>query len=138
MFIVKFLLYHFAFEHFLAYLDGKGSVEFGELCLDESHADALIDAEAMIARRYFTHYFALGVEDCVAVTRNCFVCKFDADELLSNAVGLLLDEGFLTDELFFIQLSEHRKTSHNRRNVCAEFVAVEGQPDFEAKRVAAT
>ena len=69
VFVVELLLNHSAGEDLLADLYLEGRVKLGELCLDESHADALIDAEAMIACRYFAHHFALGVQDCVAVTR---------------------------------------------------------------------
>ena len=136
MFIVKFLLYHFAGEHFLANLDGKRCVELGELCLDESHADALIDAEAVVARRDFDHLFAVHVEHRIAVTWDCFVCEFDADELLRHAVGLLLCEGFLADELRLVELAEHREASHDRRDVCTEFVAIERKAYLEAQGVA--
>lgn len=98
-----------------------------------SHANALVDAKAMIARCYLANYFSIGVQDGITVSGNRFVCKLDADKLLSDAVCLLLDECFLTDELLFIQLAEHRETCHNGRDVCAEFVAIKGKSDLEAK-----
>ena len=138
MFIVKFLLNHFAFEHFLADLDRERGVELGVLALDEGHADALIYAEAMIAGRHFAHLLALHVEDGIAVTGDRFVCEFDADELLCNAVCFLLNEGFLADELGLVELAEHRQTSHDWGDVCAEFVAIKRQTDLEAQGVATT
>ena len=72
------------------------------------------------------------------MTGNGLVCEFDADELLRHAVSLLLCEGFLADELGLVEFAEHGETGHDGGDVCAEFVAVEGQADFEAQGVAAT
>lgn len=107
MFIVKFLLDNFALEDFLADLDREWCVEFCIVGLDESHADALVHAEAMIAGRYFAHDFAFSVEDSIAVTRDCLVHEFYADELLCDAICLLLNEGFLADEFRLVELAEH-------------------------------
>ena len=138
MFIVKFLLDDFAFEHFLADLYLQRGVEFCIVALDEGHADALIYAEAMIAGRHFAHLFALHVEDWIAVTGDGFIHEFDADEFLCDAVCLLLCEGFLADELGLVELAEHRQTSHDGGDVCAEFVAIKRQTDLEAQGVATT
>ena len=92
----------------------------------------------MIACRHFAHRLAIGVEDCIAMTGNSLVRKFDADELLCHAVCLLLCEGFLADELGLVELAEHREASHDGGDVCAELVAIEGQTDLEAQGVATT
>ena len=138
MFIVKFLLDNFALEDFLADLDKEWGVEFCIVGLDESHADALVHAEAMIAGCDFANLFAFGIEDCITVTRDCFIHEFDADELLWNAVCLLLNEGFLTDEFGLVEFAEHRQTCHDGRDVCAKFVAIKWQTDFEAQGIATT
>ena len=138
MFIVKFLLDDFARECLFANLDLERRVEFCIVCFDEGHADALVHAEAVIAGGDFAHLLALHVEDGIAVAGNCFVCEFNADELLCDAVCLLLCKGFLADELGLVELAEHGETCHYGGDVCTEFVAIKRQADLEAQGVATT
>ena len=137
VFIVKLFLYHLSLEDLFADLDGERCVEFCELGLDEGHADALIDAEAVVAGCDFAHDFAICVKNGITVTGDSLVSKFNTDELLRYAVGFLLHEGFLADEFGLVELAEHREASHYWRDICAEFVAIQWQTYFEAERVAA-
>ena len=127
MFVVELFLDDFARECLFADLYLQRGVELGVLCLDEGHADALVHAEAMIAGRHFAHLLALHVEDSIAVAGDCLICEFDADELLCDAVCLLLCKGFLADELGLVELAEHRQTCHYGGDVCTEFVAIKRQ-----------
>ena len=102
MFVIEFFLYYFALEYFLSYLDVEGCVEFCIVCFDECHADAFVDAEAVVSGCYFAHLFAFCVEDGVAVAWYGFVCEFYADEFLFDAVCFLFFEGFFADEFGFV------------------------------------
>ena len=70
------------------------------------------------------------------MTGNSLVCQFDTYEFLRHAIGFLLNEGFFANELRLVQLTEHRKTCHDGRDVSTKLVAIEGQTYFEAQRVA--
>ena len=93
MFIVEFLFNYCAGEHFLANLNLQGGVELCVFRLDESHADAFIDGEAVVAGGNFADGFACFVQDGIAVTWDGFVGQFDADEFLCHAVCFLLCQG---------------------------------------------
>ena len=134
--IEEFLLDDGAGEGLLTDTDLNGSVEGGIAGIDEGHTDALVDGEAVVAGGDDADLLAIDLHG-IAIAGDGLVVQLDADNLLGNAVRLLLGEGFLTDELGLVQLDEDAETCHEGRDFGAEFVTVERQGNLETKRVAA-
>ena len=109
--IEEFLLDDGAGEGLLADTDLNGSVEGGIAGIDEGHTDALVDGEAVVAGGDDADLLAIDLHG-IAIAGDGLVVQLDADNLLGNAVRLLLGEGFLTDELGLVQLDEDAEASH--------------------------
>ena len=77
----------------------------------------------MVAGSDFADDLAL-LQYGISVTGNSLICEFYSHELLCHTVGFLLHEGFLADELWFVELTEHREPRHHRRDIGAELIAV--------------
>ena len=135
MLVVEALLDDSALERLLANLHFHLSAELAVGGIDQRHADALARRDRVVACGHLANLLTLE-EHLVAVTGDSLVGQLDAHDATLRAFGLLLLQGFLTEELFLVELAEHRQTGHHGRDVVAQLVAVEGQTHLEAQGVA--
>ena len=131
VFVVETLSADGAWESLLANLNLHLGVESRTAAVDESHADALIGGDGVIARRHLANDLSV-FQYAVSMTGNGLVVQLDAYQFLVGTFRLLLCQGFLADKLFLIQFHEHRQARHDRRDVCRQLVTVEWKSDLEA------
>ena len=89
MFVIETLLADDSRESLLANLDFHLCIEGSILCINQSHTDALVAGNGVIACGHLAHLLSV-LEHSVAVTGNRLVAELDADDALGNALGLLL------------------------------------------------
>ena len=135
VFLVELLLDNGPGECFLAYLDLNGVAQT-DTVIDESNGTALVDRYKSVTGSYFADFFTV-FKYLVTMAWHGMAFQLNSFETATHAIGFLLCESLFSYELVLIKLAEHGETGHNRRDVGTEFVAVEGQADFETQRVTA-
>ena len=108
--LIESLLHNLSREHLLADAHGKRSVKSATFPLHEGEADALAQRDAVVASGHNSDLCAVLKLDRIAGARNGLVRKLDAHELHLGAVGLLVSDGLLADELVLVQFAEHAET----------------------------
>ena len=92
----------------------------------------------MVASGHNSDLCAVLKLDRIAGARNGLVRKLDAHELHLGAVGLLVSDGLLADELVLVQFAEHAETGGDRRDLRGKLVTVQRQSGLETQGVTAT
>ena len=92
----------------------------------------------MVARGHGSDLGTILKLNRIAGAWNGLVLKLDADKLHLGAVGLLVSDGLLADELVLVQLAEHAEAGHDRRDLRRQLVAVQRKTGLETQGVAAT
>ena len=91
----------------------------------------------MVAGGYFTYYGAVLEFHGIAVTGDCAVKDFDADEFLFGAEFFLGDEGFASYEFGFVQFAEDSKAGFYGADFGTQFIAIQGEAGFKAQGITA-
>ena len=115
VFLVELLLYYNSGEGLLAYLHFQWCSQLVVWHLNESHAEALVGRDGVVAGGHLAYHLAV-LHNGIAMARNGLSFEFDANETALNAVLLLVNESLAANEFGLVELAEHAKTGHNRRD----------------------
>lgn len=84
--------------------------------INKSYGTALFNRNESVAGGHSTYRHTI-FEDSIAMTGHSLVVQFDTTQPLLYTFCLLTDNGILTDKFLFVELAEHRQTSHYGRDV---------------------